>query len=216
MFLVSEASSGRIQLSREELNMSDWPGTSSASAIKGKLLSYHCCLQAVLLIPRSKVWDLLAPTTRPFFSARRVGGGGSQHHCDDNALGTLASHFFSNALSSLVAQRDRSRHQNAYATIYLIMQAIPSSRAGSDVSLLVSALKFSYLYNEGRLFNYVSSHMAGDHNSVKNLATAVRNVTPLLADGPRGLLQAFAAESYVQGIPSNSHLLYGDQCGPVC
>lgn len=170
----------------------------------------------MLLIPRSKVWDLLAPTIRPFFSARRVGGEGSQRHCDDNALGTLASHFFSNALSSLVAQRDRSHHQNACTTVYLIMQAIPSSRADIDMSLLVSALKFSYLYNEGCLFNYVSSHMAGDHDSVTNLATAVRTVIPLLADGPRGLPQAFAAESYVQGIPSNSHVLSGDQCGPVC
>lgn len=58
--------------------------------------------------------------------------------------------------------------------------------------------------------------MAGDHDSVTNLATAVRNATLLLANGPRGLLQAFAAESYVQRIPSNSHPLYEDQHGPVC
>lgn len=65
--------------------------------------------------------------------------------------GRLLRIFFSNALSSLVAQRDRSRHQNACTTVYLIMQAIPSSRAGIDMSLLVSALKFFIPLQRGPL-----------------------------------------------------------------
>ncbi|KAK1834385.1 hypothetical protein QBC39DRAFT_26265 [Podospora conica] len=154
---------------------------------------------AVLLISRAKVWDLLAPTIRPFFMRRNRAmprGWTSQYRCEDNALKTLASHFFNNATDPLNDwQTDKSRHENACAAARVLLEAQPTSQDDIYRSLLVSVLTYSYIHSEWFIFISASDYLAGYHETVTAQGTAVREIAPYLADGPPGLLQAFAVES---------------------
>lgn len=69
---------------------------------------------------------------------------------------------------------------DACDAVFLIVTAFPSLRINRG--FLVSAMTFSYVYDEGELFNIVTGRLVGDHDTVINPATAVRELAPFLAN----------------------------------
>lgn len=163
----------------------------------------------MLFVPRTEVWDFLAPTIRPYFSVDTFHPitGQAFRHCDDKALVTLASHFLNNVKTSRESTRgglfpragDTLDLKNAINAIQLISEAPPSSFDLIGVDVLLEALTLSFTTRNRRLFNSVclwAGHWVGSDETMLHLIGFVEGLVPVLTTGAAfpNLVESFAVE----------------------
>lgn len=161
----------------------------------------------MLFVPRTQVWDFLAPTIRPYFSAdtSHPVTGQTFRHCDDKALITLASHFLNKVKTEPNQDGWYTRLggkldlRNAINVIQLISEAPPSSFDLIDVDVLLEALTLSFTTRNRRLFNSVclwAGHWVGSDETMLHLIAFVEGLAPVVTTRSPfpNLLESFAVE----------------------